>query len=125
MNPVEVFIYEQEREVRDILSYLHELMTELGMIGKIRYKIPFYYQKSWVCYLNPLKSGGVELAFVRGNELSNVQGLLDHKDRKQIAGITLDSLKDLPEQALREVIVEALVLDETIPYASKRKKRND
>lgn len=125
MNPVEAFIYEQEREVRDILSYLHELMVELEMIGKIRYKIPFYYQKSWVCYLNPLKSGGVELAFVRGNELSNVQGLLDHKDRKQIAGITLDSLKDLPEQALREVIVEALVLDETIPYASKRKKRND
>jgi hypothetical protein len=124
MNPVEDFIYDQEGDTRHILSYLHTLMTDLGMISKIRYRIPFYYQKSWVCYLNPLKSGGVEWAFIRGNELSNAQGLLDQKDRKQIAGITLLSLKNLPEQALREVIAEALILDETVPYASKRKKRH-
>jgi len=116
MTAIENFIYQQEGEQRAILFYLHELLSEQNLISKIRYKVPFYYSKSWICYLNPVKPGGVELAFIRGNELSNAQGLLDHKDRKMVAGITITTLSDLPKTAILEIIQEAIVLDETVPY---------
>ena len=102
---------------------LHEWILEYPRItSKIRYGIPFYYGKSWICYLNPIKAQGVELAFVRGNELSNAQGILDTKSRKQVAGLELFNLEEVPFETLNEVLSEALILDENVPYASKRKK---
>ncbi len=116
------FIEQHQGQQRQLLLYLHEWFTaELRLQAKMRYKIPFYYQKSWVCYLNPLKKGGLELAFLRGNELQNQAGLLDSKGRKQVAGIDLHHLDDLPHQALQEILQEALLLDGQVPYASKRK----
>lgn len=123
MISIEDFIYNQTGETREVLLYLDELLMGYGLINKIRYRVPFYYQKSWICYLNPLKKTGVEMAFIRGNELSNTQGLLDFNNRKQVAGISIVSLKDIPEQALRELITEALTLDEFVLYASKRSKK--
>ena len=73
--------------------------------------------------MNPLKNQGVELVFVRANELSNEQGLLDSKGRKQVAGIEITDLKDIELEGLREVFNEALILDEMVPYASKRKSK--
>ena len=64
----------------------------------------------------------MELAFVRANELSNEQGLLDFKGRKQVAGVEFGSVKEIPSEVLWEVVQEAILLDETTPYASKRKK---
>ena len=97
------------------------LMDFPGVTSKLRYKIPFYDKKSWICYLNPIKKSGVELAFVRGNELSNQQGILDFKGRKQVAGIEIFDSKHLPLDELREIINEALILDQQVPYMSKRK----
>ena len=106
-----------------LLRVLHDfLMSHPGVTAKIRYKIPFYYRKSWICYLNPFKDGGVELAFTRGNELSNEQGLLESKGRKQVYGATFYEVKEIPLETLNEVIQEAFLLDEQVPYASKRKK---
>ncbi len=124
MDKILTFIYQHDNPQRAILEYLHERISSLPEVtAKIRYKIPFYYRKSWFCYLNPTKDGGVELAFTRGNELSNEQGLLASKGRKQVYGVTFYSLKDIPEDTLFEVLTEALVLDETVKYASKRKKK--
>ena len=124
MEAVEDFIYETEGQQRSILEYFHHLLTvDLGLDAKIRFKIPFYFQHSWICYLNPIKNDGIELAFTRGNELSNAQGLLENKGRKQIFGIEVYDVNDLYEEALFEVLQEALLLDETVPYASKRKEK--
>lgn len=125
MNAVELFILEKEGEQQQVLDYLHRLLSSFPEItSKIRYKIPFYYHKSWICYLNPTKDGGVELAFTRGNELSNEQGLLQAKGRKQVYGVTFYSVRDIDEDLVAEVFQEALILDEEIPYASKRKRSN-
>jgi hypothetical protein len=105
------------------MQYFHQLLTsEMSLIPKIRFKIPFYYQNSWVCYLNLLKGNGIELAFLRGNELSNSQGILSHNGRKQVAGISFYGMDEIPIEAVREIIHEALLLDKSIPYPSKRKK---
>lgn len=118
MSEVEGFILEKEGEQQTILQLLHDLlMSTPEVTSKIRYKIPFYYRKSWICYLNPTKKPlGVELVFTRGIELSNQQGLLESKGRKQVAGVTFTKVADVPVETLLEVIQEALYLDETVPY---------
>ena len=125
MGEVEDFIYQYEDDQRKIMFYFHNLfVNELGLAGKIRYKIPFYYGRTWICYLNPDKSGSIELSFIRGNELSNAQGILVSKDRKQVRSLIFDSMENVKDDVVMEVIHEALILDETTPYASKNKKRN-
>lgn len=120
------FIYGKEGVQRDILLHLHGLLSTFPEVtGKIRYRIPFYFRKSWICYLNPIKNGGVELAFPRGNELSNAQGILMANDRKQVRGITFVNVKDIPDETIIEILAEAILLDEEVKYASKRKKTKD
>jgi|SRR5690554_2578668 len=123
MTEVEDFIYNYEGSQREIMLYIHkQLSDELNLTDKIRFKIPFYYGKSWICYLSPTKNNSIEFAFVRGNELSNAQGLLDSKGRKQVWSIELTNKSDIPIKELNEIIQEAILLDKSVPYASKRKK---
>jgi hypothetical protein len=125
MTEVEDYIYSFVDSQREILLYLHKLLAvELNLTDKLRFKIPFYYRKSWICYLNPTKNNTIELAFVRGNELSNAQGLLDNKGRKQVWSIELEKRTEIPIKELTEIIQEAILLDEMVPYKSKRKKSN-
>lgn len=105
------------------MLYIHKLLSfELNLTDKLRFKIPFYYRKSWICYLNPSKNNSIKFAFVRGNELSNSQGILNSKGRKQVWSIELTKLSEIPIKELTEIIQEAILLDETVTYASKREK---
>lgn len=123
MTDVDAYITAIEGPQKRLLRVLHDLiLTQFDLQAKIRYRIPFYYNKSWICYLNPIKKDGVELCFIRANELSNENGALDFKDRKQVAGISYFALEDIDETVLKPIIQEALLLDETVKYASKRKK---
>jgi len=84
MEVVNDFIYSYEGAQKDILLYFHQYLYEqLELSPKIRFKIPFYYNKSWICYLKPIKPNGIELAFTRGNKLSNVQGILQSNGRNK------------------------------------------
>jgi hypothetical protein len=119
MNEVEEFIYSYEGEIQEVMKYLHNLMMDQpGISCKLSYKIPFYYRNSWICYIYPQKKGGIEFAFTRGDELSNEQGILDARGRKQVAGILFHSMDDIPMESLLEVIQEAILLDESVPYKS-------
>jgi hypothetical protein len=97
------------------------LAHQLELEDKIKFKIPFYYHKSWICYLNPIKKEAVELVFLCGKELSNQQGLLQAKERKQVAGITFSKRGDIPKDQVYEIIQEALMLDEMKYHQRKRK----
>jgi uncharacterized protein YbaR (Trm112 family) len=122
MTETENFIYQHEGHQREVMLYFHDMLThELNLTAKMRFKIPFYYGKSWICYINPTKKGKIELAFVRGNELSNFQGILDNKGRKQVYSIEFETVSEIPKQLVEEIIQEAILLDETNPYKSKRK----
>lgn len=99
---------------REIMAFLHELLLSASpeIRATIRYKIPFYDHHSWVCYLNPLKGGGVELVFIHGQELSNAQGLLDARGRKQVMGVVYTEVRHIQPETLTEVLWEALLLDQ-------------
>lgn len=110
----------EDEKQRDLMEQLHHFVCQQGNLQpKIRFKIPFYFGYSWICYLNPIKTAGVELAFVRGNELSNTQGILEFQNRKQVMGIQLFPGQDIPWEHIREIMQEALILDEVKPYRSK------
>lgn len=124
MEAIFQFIDRYEGHQQEVLQHLHNLLVSFPDIeAKLRYKIPFYYRKSWVCYLNPIKKTGIELCFTRGNELSNEQGLLEARDRKQIRGVIFEKVADIPTETLMVVLQEAFLLDETVPYKSKNQKK--
>ncbi len=124
MQPCLDFILGLEGRQQAVMLHLHHLIASFPeLTGKIRYKIPFYYRKSWICYLNPLKDGGVELAFPRGNELSNEQGLLQANGRRQVRGAVFYDTNEITDETLLEILSEAVLLDEEVKYASKRSLR--
>ncbi len=127
MSAVEDLIYNKEGKQQEILLFLHDLMISIPNVeAKVRWKLPFYFRKSWICYTNVLKNGNIELCFMRAIELSNASGILNMKGRRQIGGIEISSLDDIPMDALQEVLQEALLLDDTVPYSppwSKKKKK--
>ena len=113
MSTVEEFILGLDGSQKAIVSFLHQRLTKHHELeGKIRFKIPMYFSRSWVCYLNPIKGDGIELAFMHGSSLSNEQGLLDAKCRKMVAGISIYNLNDIHLQPIDEIVQEALLLDE-------------
>lgn len=113
MNACLDYIYQREGNQQEIMLFLHDLITSYPLVvGKIRYKIPVYYRKRWICYLNPVKNDQVELAFTRANELSNEQGLLNFRDRKLVAGVIFAKIEDIPTEVLQEIFQEALLLDD-------------
>ena len=120
MHPVESFIYKYEGQQKEIMLYFYSLLSEQpGVIAKISFGIPFFNRKSWICYLNPKKGGAIELAFTRGNELSNHSGLLIAGKRKFVRGVVFNSMKEIPFDEINEIIQEALLLDEKVPYSIK------
>jgi len=106
------FILRHEGQQRWIMERLHELITTFPEItGKISYRIPFYYRKKWVCYMNPVKKNGIELVFINGHLMSNEQGILDGKGRRQVKGVTFYDVEEIPEDVILELLQEAFLVD--------------
>lgn len=123
MDKVAYFIDGFEGEQRKILEYFHEMLISFPTVTcKMRYKIPFYDQNKWFCYLNPIKPDKIALCFLRGQELSNIQGILESKDRKMVASVEFSSVDEIPKKEIKEIINEALLLDEFSISHSKNKK---
>lgn len=107
------FLLDLEGNQRRLIESLLDRISLYPSVScKLRYKIPFFYCRSWFCYLNPIKGDGVELAFIYGNEMADPTGLLQARGRKQVMGVYLYDLSDLSEETLDLLIAEALVVDE-------------
>lgn len=107
------FIYDRPEAQQKLMLRLHDFLTEgTDLEPRLRYGIPFYYRRRWVCYLNPLKPDGVELAFTRAKELPVAREVLEFGDRKQVAGLKFFPNEPLPWDLLREVLFEAIELDD-------------
>lgn len=115
---------DHEPHIQEIFEHLHQLLSEeIGLEPKLRFNCPFYFNRSWICYLNLSKAGGAELAFTRGNELSNEQGVLDFKGRKQVAGMDFHSVQEVisSREKILEIVHEALILDREVAYTVRKK----
>lgn len=130
------FLRALPQEERVITKRLRELIveTEPRLIEKYNYWVPYYVRHKMVCFIWPVSAPNapkaknqtrddtiVSLGFCYGNKLSNEQGLLLAEGRKQVYIIRLKSVKQLDklENQIREIIMEAVMLDE----ASKKKSK--
>ena len=113
MNAVSLFIAEQPEANQAILLRLQKIILASApqLEEKLSYHIPFYYYLGRLCYLNP-RQQSVDIGFCRGFELSNEQRLLEAKDRAEVKTITYSSVAEIVEKPLREILQEALLLNE-------------
>jgi hypothetical protein len=81
---------------------------------KIRFKIPFYYYRSWLCYLNPVKGDKIELCFIHGKIVTDSSGILDDKGRKKISGIVIPDIASIPLEAVLEIFSESIIIDKKL-----------
>jgi hypothetical protein len=131
MNPVDDYILQVEHpNQQKIMRQLHQVFcTYPSLQPLIRFKIPFYYQRTWVCYLNAVKPNKVECVFVRGRELLHQHPLLEARGRVMVKGIMIEKLDDDLLTLVLEILHEAMELDAQKPYGFKknttaRKKTN-
>lgn len=53
MYQVENYIYKFDGSQREIKLYFYRKLTDnFNLTAKIKYKTPFFYGNSWICYLN-------------------------------------------------------------------------
>jgi hypothetical protein len=121
MQGVNLLISEYDAAHRQLILPVHYELVELGLVPQVKFGIPFYYGKSWICFLKPIKPDRVELAFIRGNELSEEsKALLSFNKRKQVCGIEFCNNNPLDLEMVLPILHEAIILDKTIPYKLKK-----
>lgn len=119
---VEDYILNLESPLHQQLSEAaHNLIVSLvpQVTYSVKWSVPYYQYHKALCYISPKKNSGIELCFHHGRLLSNEQGLLDMKNRKQIAGIEINDLEFLYHEAIAEVILEASTINEELQRSGK------
>ena len=114
MTAIYTFLDRLDNEFsKQIILELHKVLLSLhpAIEFNIKYGIPFYKKCKNICYLHPLKKGGIELCFVYGNQITDVHGILDNQGRKQIAGVVLMTLEEALDEKIIETIFQAIDLD--------------
>jgi hypothetical protein len=133
MQDVEGFIAALTGDEKRIVARLRALILESGprLQEKLSYGVPYFFHHRRICFLWPishlprnypppsLNSPLVTLGLCYGNLLSNEQGLLLKEGRKQVYMIKYSSIKEINEQAVREIIQEAVLVDETFKTKMK------
>jgi uncharacterized protein YdhG (YjbR/CyaY superfamily) len=133
MKEVESLLAELAGDEKIIVSGVRNLILESDpRIGeKLSYGVPYFFHHRAICFLWPISKQPknypppaperekVIFGFCYGNLLSNDQGLLQLENRKQVSIIKLYSPKDIQEQKFREIIQEAIIIDDQF---AKRKK---
>ena len=119
------YIIDQPEPAGTIMGYLHDYLmsTYPHLTCTMKYEIPFYVGHHWICYLNPKKKGGIELCFTRGLELSNADGILKDKGRKQVSGIEIKSIDSAPIKVIKRTFEEAIILDKESPYIHPKNRK--
>ncbi len=101
MNP-EVYIFDLEEPYKRIVSQVHQLLLTFPNIRcKIRYGIPFYDYRIWLCYLNLRKDGSVDLTFLQGKKLDDPAGMLEDRGRKMVSTLVI---RDLSDETMEKVV---------------------
>ena len=124
MNPVESFIENSGHNEYEILTFLHHyiLGKENSIEPLLSYGIPFYKLNHRICYLNPIKCGGVDLVFINANLMVN-KNLLNFEKRKQVGGIVFSKLNNIKVEILDLLFEDALFVDHNFIKKSKMKSK--
>jgi hypothetical protein len=133
MQEVEDIIAVLPQDERLILKRLRSIIldTDPHVQERISFGVPYYYHNRRICFLWPTSlipcgyskpvEEKVTLGLCYGNLLSNEQGLLIAENRKQVYVIRFSKASDIKDQPIREIIQEAILIDEQFGKSKKRK----
>ena len=111
MNPVEDYIYSKPEPIKDIMIHVHMMSKKIeGVDVAIKWSLPMYmFGKKHLWYMNPLKTGGLELVFIRSDLFTpEDQALLQKKSRKRMYGMTIRDIEDLDESLISHLFKSSL-----------------
>ena len=124
MRDVQEFIEGLAADERIIVKRLRDLILDADprIVEKLSYGVPYFSRNRrlfflWPASALPFSTGRKQIApkvtmgFCYGNLLSNDQGLLQQENRKQVSTISINTLADINERLLREIVNEALIAD--------------
>ena len=135
MNEVADVIADLPHDERIITGRLRALILEADprLQEKLSYGVPYFFHNRRVCFIWPASlipcnytskepsSAKVTLGLCYGNLLSNEQGLLKSEGRKQVYTIAFSSVSEIKDKAIREIILEAIMVDDD--FGKTKKKR--
>ncbi|MBL4715524.1 MAG: hypothetical protein COC01_03500 [Bacteroidetes bacterium] len=112
MNAVTDFIKAQPEELKPIFEALRKLILNASpdIMEEIKWYVPVFSYKGLLCYLNGKKTY-VHLGICKGTKLSNKQGILEG-DAKVVRLIPINSVEEMNEEIIMEVLQEALLINE-------------
>lgn len=116
------YLSEEELEV---VLFLHKIILECmpDCKEKLVYNVPFYYRHSRICYIWPASipcgkvAKGVAIGFCKGDSF------LDEtfENTKFASKLTFNSVKEIDVALLKKQIYEAILVDNQIVKARRRK----
>ena len=111
-SAVDEFVNRLPVEVKALAERLRKIiLTSSEQIREqIKHKIPFYYYKGQLCYLNPFDDR-VVLGFSRGADMPDVHGMLKG-NQKTVRHAVFYPDAELDEEKVRNLIYEALIVNE-------------
>lgn len=114
---------EQAKQAQ-LVDAAHNLLESLipQIESSIKWNVPYYkYGGNHLCYISPHKSGWIDISFVHGKLFSNQQGLLKGRNRKYVMSLEINSLEELYQDAVTEIILEAVTINEELKRNGHRK----
>jgi uncharacterized protein YdhG (YjbR/CyaY superfamily) len=137
MDQVEDFIAALDSPEKAIVKRLRAIILDVDprIQEKLSYGVPYFYHHRRICFLWPashlpcpvdkIKSvpEKVQLGFCYGNLLSNEQGVLLAEGRKQVYLLKFTSLKEINDHVIREIVQEAVMVDDEFGKKSKNLKK--
>lgn len=115
------FEFLPNEKLRHLANELNDFILTYDLQTKYRYKVPFYYGRSWICYLNLSKNReAIEVNFIRANEFYT-KAKLDFKGRKMVAGLEFSDNSNIDFEMLANALESAIKLDEDVKYKGVRK----
>jgi hypothetical protein len=105
-------------------QFLEETLPPFAS-GSIKWKIPFYALRRNLCYLNRHENY-ITLGFPYGYKLAPRPGILlgESEKLKRVRYLEIGEIKDLYSETTRQVLQEAIMLDETLAKNKTECRRN-
>lgn len=121
-NAVDKYLSHLPEGIRNLSEYLRNIiLTASGQVEEhLKHNIPFYYYKGKLCYINPFDDR-VILGFSRGADMPDEHSMLKGS-QKTVRHAVFYPGSEIDEEKIRNLIFEALIVNEFKAGLSKNRK---
>lgn len=120
MPTIAEYITKLPGEEKKIAARLHEIICSMmpEAVEKFTFGVPHYFGSSRICFLWPSpvlggkKKEGLAFGFCQGHLMANEDGILKRLGKTNISMIMYTSVNQIEETVLRELLAEAIMIDE-------------